>query len=335
MPANVGEMFYYGNVPWHKKGVKLNKPADMEEAILAGGLDWDVGMVGLVTDEVPSSVAETRVAIVRKDRSKGHPGRVLGVTHRGFKPLQNRDGIRIFDSIFGRGKRVYHTGGYLGSGEVIWVLAELPKTIRVTKKDEVKPYALFTNSHNGSIAIDFRLTTIRVVCQNTLSLALDDKDKKTFFKHAHQGNYKDLQFEIESFFEDTLKAVDDLETQFKQMMERKFDDDLIREYIEKVFPLPKKPESAQTNKRVMGFYNARLRKAEQARMNTARLRLYGDGTNIPGVKESLWGVFNAVLEYSDHYESTRHDGISSSLFGTGAVLKRKAYNLALDYLPVN
>ena len=155
-------------------------PANIQEAIKAGGLDWEVGMVPLKTAEDPPSRVDSRVAIVRKDRPKGNPGRVIGVTHKGFKPLQNREGLRIFDAIFGK-------------GEVIWLLAELPGNIVVGKKDTVKPYALFTNSHNGSIAIDVRLTTVRVVCRNTLSLALMDKDKKTFFKHAHQGDYQHLQ----------------------------------------------------------------------------------------------------------------------------------------------
>ena len=332
MPANVGEMFYYGEVPWHKEGVKLDQPANMEEAIKAGGLDWEVGMVPLRTDEDPPSKVGTRLAIARKDRPKGHPERVLGVTHKGFKPLQNREGIRIFDAIFGKGKRVYHTGGYLGAGEVIWLMAELPRNIQVEKGDKVIPYALFTNSHNGSIAIDFRLTTVRVVCQNTLSLALKDNDKKTFFKHAHQGDYADLQSEVEVFFADTLKAVDNLETQFKKMLDRKFDDDITKDYIEKVFPIPLRPKRAEFDKRVEALFRSRVEKIKNARMKIAHLRLYGKGADLPGVKDSLWGTFNAVLEYVDHYEKNGGANISSSLFGPGAALKRKAFGLALDYL---
>jgi len=67
---------------------------------------------------------------------------------------------------------------------VIWFLAELPGDILVKKKDSVSPYALFTNIHNGSVGIDVRLTTVRVVYLNTLSLALVDKDKKTFLQKA-------------------------------------------------------------------------------------------------------------------------------------------------------
>jgi phage/plasmid-like protein (TIGR03299 family) len=211
-------------------------------------------------------------------------------------------------------------------------MAELPKNIKVTDKDQVKTYSLFTNSHNGSIAIDFRLTTVRVVCQNTLSLALKDKDKGTFFKRAHQGNYEELQQEVESFFSDTLKAADDLETQFKNMLERKFDDDLIKAYIEDLFPEPKKPARADVDSRVNNLYLARVQKAKEARSQISSLRLNGKGSDIKGVKESLWGTFNAVLEFIDHYEKNSGNNIASNLFGTGAALKRKAYDQALSYL---
>ena len=112
MPVNVGEMFYTGAVPWHGKGLALSKPATVEEALKAGGLKWDVGQVELLTADDPPSPVPTRRAIVRLDRPPGHEHRVLGVAHRGFKPVQNREAAALFDAIFGRSKAVYHTGGY-------------------------------------------------------------------------------------------------------------------------------------------------------------------------------------------------------------------------------
>jgi phage/plasmid-like protein (TIGR03299 family) len=332
MPANVGEMFYYGPVPWHGQGRELDQPANMEEAIEAGGLDWEVEAVGLSTDEEPPSPVRTRFAMVRKDRSRGHPGRVLGVAHKEFNPLQNREGIRIFDSVFGKGKRVYHTGGYLGSGEVIWLLAELPKNIFVTPGDRVNTYALFTNSHNGTIAVDFRLTTVRVVCRNTLCLALKGSNTRDVFKHSHQGDYSELEEKVAAFFAETLRAVGEVETRFKAMLDRKFDDDLIKAYIESIFPVPAKPAKFDTSPMLAKLYTARVKKVKAARVTTAGLMNAGKGTDLPGVKGSLWGALNAVLEYADHYDRNGGTNIASGLFGSGALLKRKAFDLALKCL---
>lgn len=164
MPANVGEMFYTGETPWHGLGIALQQPATLDEAMKVGGLDWRVDEVNLVTADYPPSPVARRKALVRSDRLPGDRRRVLGVAHLGFKPIQNRDAGMLFDAIFGQGERVYHTGGYLGHGEVVWLLAKIDKTLEIAGDDIVQPYALMANSHDGSMAFNIRLTTIRVVC---------------------------------------------------------------------------------------------------------------------------------------------------------------------------
>ena len=162
-------------------------------------------MISLVTaEEVPSPVLSRR-AVVRMDRQGGDPGRVVGVAHNDFVPLQNREGAKIFDSLFGKGGKVYHTGGYLGNGQKIWLLAALPKELKILDGDTIKPFVLFANSHDGSIAIDIRLTTVRVVCQNTLSLALNDKNAKRVFKRSHHGSYEGMKLEVEAYFAGILQ----------------------------------------------------------------------------------------------------------------------------------
>ena len=106
MAHDIGEMFYVGEKPWHGLGNKLARAATAIEALKEGGLDWTVEPVPLVTDETPPSPARTRVALVRSDRAPGDPRRVIGVVHRDFKPLQNRDGVMMFDRLLGRGERV-------------------------------------------------------------------------------------------------------------------------------------------------------------------------------------------------------------------------------------
>src|SRR5438552_1577441 len=108
-------------------------------------------------------------------------------------------------------------GGYLGNGEVIWLLAKLPENIKITRDDVVEPYMLLTNSHDGTIAIDFRLTTVRVVCQNTLTLAMRGDKSSHVFKRAHRIRPKTLQREAEGFYQVCTKAAADLGTKFHAM----------------------------------------------------------------------------------------------------------------------
>jgi hypothetical protein len=111
--------------------------------------------------------------------------------------------------------------------------------------------------------------------------------------------------------------------------ERKFDDDQIKAHIENLFPDPKKPARADVDSRVNNLYLARVQKVKEARSQISSLRLNGKGADIKGVKESLWGTFNAILEFIDHYEKNSGNNDASNLFGTGAALKRKAYDQAL------
>jgi phage/plasmid-like protein (TIGR03299 family) len=206
MPANVGEMFYTGEVPWHGLGISLSLPATLEEALKAGGLNWTVGDVDIMTADDPPSHILKRKALVRNDLLHGDARRVLGIVHRGFAPIQNRDAGVLFDAIFGRGERVYHTGGYLGDGEVIWLLAKINKTLEIGKEDTVQPYALMANSHDGSMAFNIRLTTIRVVCQNTLSLAMRERLGQQF-RRPHQGSFAQHAQAAQEFTTSDMQAM--------------------------------------------------------------------------------------------------------------------------------
>jgi len=108
MAHNIGRMFYYGERPWHNLGTKLNAPADVETALAAGELDWEVEMVPIVPMAEPSSSISHRVAVVRQDKRAGEIGRVVGVVHPGFRPLQNRQSAMMFDALLGQGNAAYH-----------------------------------------------------------------------------------------------------------------------------------------------------------------------------------------------------------------------------------
>src|SRR5574338_664961 len=217
-------MFYYGERPWHTRGKELEHAATLDEALKHGGLDWEVELLPLAVAGEAESSAPQRRAVVRKDRKPGQAGRVIGVVHPGFGLLQNRAGAEMFDALLGQGQSIYHTGGYLKNGEVVWLLAKLPGDIQVQEKDVVETYLLFSNSHDGSSAIDIRLTTVRVVCQNTLSLALGNTSVGKVFRRAHDGRYQLLEKEAKDFFDFSLKEVEAMEIRLTRLSDTACDD---------------------------------------------------------------------------------------------------------------
>jgi phage/plasmid-like protein (TIGR03299 family) len=317
-------MFYPGEVPWHGLGVALARPADLDEALKVGGLNWLVDEVDLVTADDPPSPVGRRKALVRVDRAAGDERRVLGVAHRAFKPIQNRDAGMLFDAIFGQGRHVYHTGGYLGNGEVVWLLAKIDKTLRIAGDDIVQPYALMANSHDGSMAFNIRLTTVRVVCQNTLAVAMKDRLGEGF-RRAHQGSLVEHAAAAQAFFGATLRQLDSIAASFTLLSERQCSDAKVREILLALIPDPRKPRGEGRNPGLKQAWEKRAEAAKAARTKITELRTRGKGSELRGSRGTYWGLLNAVLEYVDHHREVEQSRIAYALLGDGMDLKMRAF----------
>ena len=331
MAHDIGRMFYYGEVPWHRLGNQLSQAATLDEAMRAGGLEWTVSLVPIVPAGEPDSSIEHRVAVVRDDRAPGDAGRVVGVVHPGFRPLQNRDGAQIFDALLGQGTRVYHTGGYLRHGEVIWLLAKLPVDILVGGTDPVEPYLLFTNSHDGSVAIDIRLTTVRVVCRNTLSLALNNKAKGRIFRHAHDGSYALLKQEAKAFFDFSIAQCEETQALFTRLAAKKCDAAAFKAFLRALLPDPARPVTADQNGAVRKAYETRMENLCAARKEVEAV--FRDGIpqrEILPAGETWWGAVNAVTGWVDHLQPVAGDRYAYALLGSGDKLKSAALTRAVD-----
>lgn len=325
MPHNIGQMFYFGERPWHTLGNRLEHPADLAEALAAGGLDWEVDTVPITPAGEPTTGIPHRVAVVRKDRAPGEPGRVIGVVHPGFRPLQNRDGAQIFDALLGQGARIYHTGGYLKSGEVVWLLARLPADIRVRGDDILETYLLFTNSHDGSVAIDIRLTTVRVVCQNTLSMALRGNAAGKVFRRAHDGRYQRLKEEARGFFDFVTRQSQEAQALFARLAAAPCDEPAFRSFLEKLMPDPARPATAAANPAVQRVHETRMESVRAARRAITEVHRQGiPGRRIPPAENTWWGALNTVTGWVDHLQDTDSDRYAHILMGSGDRMKSAA-----------
>ncbi|MGA2621068.1 MAG: DUF932 domain-containing protein [Thermoguttaceae bacterium] len=325
MPANVGEMFYYGETPWHGLGVEVGAPLSVQEALRKGSLDWEVGTVKLQTLDKPPSPVPNRQAIVRLDRLPGSQDRVLGVVHLGFKPVQNRDAAMLLDTIFGRGKPVYHTGGYLGHGEMVWLLAKIDKQLVVGAGDIVEPYALMANSHDGSRALTISLTTVRVVCENTLNLALRKRGIGPRFWRSHHGTIEDHTGAAETFFASFVSELDNVASTFQRLAHKKCRDWQFSALVAKLFRDPARPLNADQNPTVRKAYETRMASIQEARRKILELRVAGRGADLPSARGTFWGALNAITEFVDHHQKMPSDRLAYALLGDGQELKMRAY----------
>ena len=327
MPANVGEMFYTGEMPWHGRGIALAQPATMEEALRAGGLNWEVGFVDLLTADNPPSPVPMRKAIVRRDRPAGDPRRVLGVAHRGFQPLQNKDGALLFDAIFGQGRQIYHTGGYLGNGEVVWLLAKMDKPKEIAPNDIVEPYALFANSHDGSMAFHIRLTTIRVVCQNTLALAIKEPGFEKPFRRSHHGSFLEHAAAAQKYIGAALGQFAQVTEEFTSLTRKSCSADKCQQFLKQLLPEPTRPRNAERNPGLLRIWENKVAEIRAAQRKITDLLESGKGMDLPGSRGTFWGVLNAVLEFVDHHQKEERDSWAYALMGEGMDLTVRAFQL--------
>ncbi len=177
MSANVQSMMYTGETPWHGFGKKVEKALTSADAIQAAGLDWGMEKKQLYLEN--QVIVPGAFATVRKDNNA-----ILGTVGQQYTILQNKQAFSFFDAIVGVKEAMYHTAGALGAGEKVWLLAKLPGYVRVQGDDVTEKYLLLSNSHNGTSAVSIMFTPIRVVCQNTLNIAVSGADNKVNVRHT-------------------------------------------------------------------------------------------------------------------------------------------------------
>jgi phage/plasmid-like protein (TIGR03299 family) len=305
-------MFYVGEVPWHKLGIQLEQPATAAEAIEAAGLDFRVHLkpVKTVVNRKQTIIPGTS-ATVRSDT-----GAVLGVVGSRYEPIQNKEAFAFFDSLVGSDEAMYHTAGVLGKGERIWILAKLPSYIRVGRNDIIDKYLLLTNSHDGSSLVRAKLTPIRVVCSNTLSVALSGSEHEVRIRHTANAVHR-LE-EAHKLLGLTNSLYNELDTIFNRMALRKVTNKQLLSYVRSL--IPSNPEAQHQTR------NENIREAI--------LELHESGKGAEMSKGTLWGGFNAVTEFADHVQHSRDTNkqLKSVWFGGGERLKLRAFALAQKML---
>ena len=306
-------MMYFGETPWHRLGQKLDHPATAAEAIEAAGLDYTVAKRPLFTKIGRQKVhVPDHFATARQDT-----GAVLGVVGSRYQCIDNTRCFEFFDPLVGREEAIYHTAGVLGNGERCWILAKLPDYIRVGKRgDPIEKFLLLVNSHDGSSQIRIRLSPIRVVCQNTLSVALSGTEQEVRIKHTATAPAK-LE-EAHKLLGLTNTLYMQLDYIFNRMALRKVSDRELMQYVKTL--VPDNPE-AESNTRT-----------ENIRKKI--LDIHESQPDAVMHRGTLFGAYNSVTELVDHFSSSDNADkrLRSMWFGSGERLKLKAFSLAEDLL---
>ena len=280
MAANVETMFYVRETPWHGLGTRVMEAPSSKEALGLAGLDWKVVQEPVYTQA--EELIEGYKANVRDSDRK-----VLGVVTNRYRIIQNEEAFSFTDALLGEGVR-YETAGSLQGGRKVWLLARLPHEY-IISGERISPYLVFSNAHDGSGAVRVALTPIRVVCNNTLNLALSTA--KRSWSMMHTGNVQEKLEEAKDTLFRAETYMDSLGKEFDELRKKKLTDKQVMDYIEILLPM----EDNTT---------------PQQRKNISRLRedmgrRYFDAPDLKTVGKNAYRFINAVSDYASHAEPLR------------------------------
>ena len=280
MAANVETMFYVRETPWHGLGTRVMEAPSSKEALGLAGLDWKVVQEPVYTQA--EELIEGYKANVRDSDRK-----VLGVVTNRYRIIQNEEAFGFTDALLGEGVR-YETAGSLQGGRKVWLLARLPHEY-IISGERISPYLVFSNAHDGSGAVRVALTPIRVVCNNTLNLALSTA--KRSWSMMHTGNVQEKLEEAKDTLFRAETYMDSLGKEFDELRKKKLTDKQVMDYIEILLPM----EDNTT---------------PQQRKNISRLRedmgrRYFDAPDLKTVGKNAYRFINAISDFATHAEPLR------------------------------
>lgn len=306
MAANVENMFYVRETPWHGLGTRVLAAPSSKEALELAGLDWTVGQKPIYTggEEIPGYKANVRSS----------DGKVLGVVTDRYRIIQNEEAFAFTDALLGEGVK-YETAGSLSGGKRVWLLAHMPHEY-IISGERISPYLVFSNTHDGSGAVRVALTPIRVVCNNTLNLAL--RTAKRSWSMVHTGNIEEKLQEARDTLFMAEKYMDSLGREFEELRKIQITEKKAMEYIKLLIPVE---EDA----------------TQQQKKNTERLRedlkmCYFDAPDLKDVGNNAYRFINAVSDFATHAKPLRRTAnYKENLFARtvdGNPLIDRAYQLA-------
>ena len=279
MPANVETMFYVRVAPWHRLGVCVEETLSSKEALEQSGLDWTVVQRPIMTDY---NIIHGYKANIRETDE-----RILGVVTDRYKIVQNHEAFAFTDALLGEGVK-YETAGSLNEGRKIWLLAKLPDKYFL-EGEAVEPYLVFSNIHDGSGAIKVCMTPIRVVCQNTLNLALNNA--KRVWSTIHVGDLASKMDEAHCTLSLAHNYMGKLGAEFHKLNKIKLPDAKVLEYIEMLLPMDDNP--TEIHKKNVN----RIREDLKIR--------YFDAPDLNHVNKSAYRFVCAVSDFATHAKPLR------------------------------
>jgi phage/plasmid-like protein (TIGR03299 family) len=338
MPAAVETMAYVGEVPWHGLGVDVPPGLTGDAFLQAAGLDWTVELR-------PIYLEDGREVEGFKASTRSTDGTVFGVVGSRFVPIQNADLFGLPDEVVRRGLMTYQTAGSLQDGRTVWALASFPGAevrTRGGRTDELERHVLWAAGHDGGRSLVGGLTTVRVVCQNTLDAAAGSgsswgQNLQNRFRVKHTKSAGDRLKEANRVLVALAEQAERETAMYQALadapMTRAEMDAFSAELLDSLYgPIELVGDRARMDGKADTPEVTRLIERARARRERQRVELGNAFEDSPGAEgASRWDAYNAVTYREDHGKRSKsaETRFESALL-SGGIYTHKG--IALDLL---
>lgn len=310
-----------GQVPWHGLGIDLGKEVTTsDEMIVASGLTWNVSKEHAFCYNKASETYQPiphKFVVYRDDVNIP-----LGIVGDDYACIQNHERFNFLDDIVGKNKMCYHVAGSLKNGTIVWVLLKLDESIDIGN-DLVERYLLLVDSNDGSKNLTVFPTNVRVVCNNTLNVALSSKANGNEIRIRHSGDHVEKMRIAAKIMEIGNLNFAETKEAFDTLLKAKMTDAKFAEYLGNIFPVKGTGGRGDT---------LNMNKIDEI------TNIYNASPRLNGVRGTFWGGWNAITEYADHFATTRKSKIFTNdnekkmydcFMGNTGKFKQETFDLAM------
>lgn len=307
---------------WHGLGQPMADDATLEQWLASSGMDWRIqrGKVRYAVDAAGTLQEMPEQHVLFRSDTKAP----LGLVSDSYKAVQPRQVLEFFKSVAGLEGLDLTAAGTLFDGKRFWATAKIGEACPVSDRDKIGGYLLLSTSADGSMATEARLTTIRVVCNNTLQMARGEGKAQVRLTHRSVFRPEEIHRQL-----GTLKARDTFaafQQQMAQLAECRIAYDAADDLVVRLL--------AGGAQQIVEGKGAEADKVRESIGYRKIMGLFGGeqlGAGLPGVHGTAYGMLQAVTEYADHHIRARSadNRFAAAQWGSGAELKASAFEQLL------
>jgi phage/plasmid-like protein (TIGR03299 family) len=312
MTNNRANIAFIGETPWHGLGANMPADATLDQWRIAAGLDYAVKRTPAMYQVGDEMLQGEGDILYRSDNNA-----MLAHVSSRYQVVQPKDVVEFYRDLTDQHGFVMETMGALSDGKRVWALAKVGEGFTIGKNDRIENYLLLATSYDKTMATRCQFTTVRVVCHNTLSMAVASKE--TCVSVSHSANFDADKVKLDMGI--VTASNDMLKDSFDALADRKVTDKEAVSWIAKVmFGITDEKALLEVNTRksniihgVFGLYNGK-----------------GMGSGFDTAHGTAFGLLNAITEHVDHHAARNaNNRLQSAWFGQGENLKAKAFTEAL------